>query len=66
MNREPQQPDRQTELSPLQQSYFVIRKLKASLEAAERQRTEPIAVVGAGCRFPGGAVAASGISRRTS
>ena len=30
-------------------------ELKAKLEAAERPRTEPIAVIGMGCRFPSGA-----------
>ncbi len=29
--------------------------MRARLEAMERQRTEPIAIVGIGCRFPGGA-----------
>jgi myxalamid-type polyketide synthase MxaB len=55
MSHETQQPDALNELSPLQQSYYVIRKLKASLDESERQRTEGIAIVGAGCRFPGGA-----------
>ena len=29
--------------------------LEARLQASERARDEPIAVIGAGCRFPGGA-----------
>ena len=56
MNRETQPPDNKKELSPLQQSSFVIKKLKASLDSIQRQRTEPIAIIGASCRFPGGAV----------
>jgi len=32
-----------------------LKEARARLEAAERSRTEPIAIVGAGCRFPGGA-----------
>ncbi len=31
-----------------------IEELQARLEALERSRTEPIAVIGIGCRFPGG------------
>jgi myxalamid-type polyketide synthase MxaB len=56
MSEEIEQPGDQKELSPLQQSYFVIRKLKATVEALQRERTEPIAIIGAGCRFPGGAI----------
>jgi len=32
-----------------------LRELRARLEAAERVRHEPVAIVGAACRFPGGA-----------
>jgi len=32
-----------------------IEKLQAKLSAAEDEKTEPIAIVGIGCRFPGGA-----------
>ncbi|MGH2352664.1 MAG: type I polyketide synthase, partial [Chloroflexota bacterium] len=32
-----------------------IRELRAKVEAYERREAEPIAVLGAGCRFPGGA-----------
>ena len=32
----------------------MIRELRLKLEAAERSRTEPIAVIGIGCRLPGG------------
>ena len=56
MSQENPQPENRKDLSPLQQSYLVITKLKASLDAAERQQTETIAIVGTSCRFPGGAV----------
>src|SRR5712692_2891864 len=56
MSQEPEQVNSTKELSPLQQSYYVIKKLKATLEATEQRRTEPIAIIGASCRFPGGAV----------
>src|SRR5260221_567928 len=48
MSQEIEQPGDQKELSPLQQSYFVIRKLKATVEALQRERTEPIAIIGIG------------------
>jgi myxalamid-type polyketide synthase MxaE and MxaD len=32
-----------------------LQDLRAKLEAAEREKSEPIAIVGLGCRFPGGA-----------
>jgi myxalamid-type polyketide synthase MxaE and MxaD len=42
-------------LSPLQRALLAIKELRARLEASERAKTEPIAVIGMGCRFPGGA-----------
>ena len=42
----------------LKQAAIVIKRLEerlAPLEQGEKQRTEPIALVGIGCRFPGGA-----------
>jgi polyketide synthase 12/epothilone polyketide synthase D len=41
--------------SPLDRALLAIDKLEARLAAAERARSEPIAVIGLGCRFPGGA-----------
>ena len=38
----------------LQQQLVKIRKLEARLEQAEAARREPIAIVGMGCRLPGG------------
>lgn len=39
-------------LTPLQRAMLAIEKLQAKLDALERARHEPIAVVGIGCRFP--------------
>jgi acyl transferase domain-containing protein len=41
--------------SLLKKALLEIRGLKAELEAARRGPSDPIAIVGAGCRFPGGA-----------
>jgi acyl transferase domain-containing protein len=42
-------------LSPLRQALLAIEKMQARVDEMERARTEPIAIVGIGCRFPGGA-----------
>ena len=42
-------------LSPVKQALLEVRHLKSRLEAAEQSQKEPIAVIGMGCRFPGGA-----------
>jgi acyl transferase domain-containing protein len=47
--------ERQEPLSPVKQALLEVRRLRARLEAAERSATEPVAIVGIGCRFPGGA-----------
>ncbi|NVI97088.1 SDR family NAD(P)-dependent oxidoreductase [Myxococcus sp. AM009] len=44
------------EPSALQRAALLVEKMQARLEVVERARTEPIAVIGMGCRFPGGAV----------
>nr|ADB12491.1 EpoD [Sorangium cellulosum] len=44
--------------NPLKQAAIIIQRLEerlAGLAQAELERTEPIAIVGIGCRFPGGA-----------
>ena len=43
------------ELSPLKRAFLALEDMKAKLDAVERAKTEPIAIVGMGCRFPGGA-----------
>jgi acyl transferase domain-containing protein/SAM-dependent methyltransferase len=43
------------ELSPVKRAIVEIRSLRAKLKEAERAKADPIAVVGMGCRFPGGA-----------
>ena len=42
-------------LSPLKRAYLALERVQARIDELERARTEPIAVVGMGCRFPGGA-----------
>ena len=44
-----------TELSPLKRALLAIEGLQAKLDAVEKQRHEPIAIIGVGCRIPGGA-----------
>jgi acyl transferase domain-containing protein/protein-L-isoaspartate O-methyltransferase len=47
--------DRGEELSQLERALHALRQMRARLDAVERARSEPIAVVGLACRFPGGA-----------
>ena len=42
-------------LSPLKRAILEIRDLRAQLDDIDRARSEPIAIVGLGLRFPGGA-----------
>jgi acyl transferase domain-containing protein/NADPH:quinone reductase-like Zn-dependent oxidoreductase/NAD(P)-dependent dehydrogenase (short-subunit alcohol dehydrogenase family)/acyl carrier protein len=44
-----------TELSPLKRALLAIEELQAKLDAAERRQNQPIAIIGIGCRVPGGA-----------
>lgn len=39
----------------LRRALVDLKKMRARLEAMEQAKTEPIAIIGAGCRFPGGA-----------
>jgi acyl transferase domain-containing protein/SAM-dependent methyltransferase len=43
------------DLSAVKQALLEIRRLRARLAEAERPVAEPVAIVGLGCRFPGGA-----------
>src|SRR5438045_8749266 len=43
-----------TTLSPLKRAYLALEKMQAKLEAIEASRSEPVAIIGIGCRFPGG------------
>ena len=38
----------------LRESLRAIERLQARLDASERAKHQPIAIVGAGCRYPGG------------
>jgi acyl transferase domain-containing protein/NADPH:quinone reductase-like Zn-dependent oxidoreductase/acyl carrier protein/NADP-dependent 3-hydroxy acid dehydrogenase YdfG len=49
------QPDRLGSLSPLKRALLALEEMEAKLEAVKRSEREPIAIVGIGCRFPGGA-----------
>lgn len=41
-------------LSLVKQTLIALESLQAKLDASERARSEPIAITGMGCRFPGG------------
>lgn len=41
-------------LSPVKQAFLKLEELQSKLDAAERAKREPIAIVGMACRFPGG------------
>lgn len=43
-----------SELSPLKRALLVIKELQGQLDEIRTAQTEPIAVIGTGCRFPGG------------
>jgi acyl transferase domain-containing protein len=42
-------------LSSMQRAIVTIQKMRAKIETLERARIEPIAIIGMGCRIPGGA-----------
>ena len=45
---------RLAQLSPLQRAVLALKETQQRLETLERQRDEPIALVGMACHFPGG------------
>jgi acyl transferase domain-containing protein/acyl carrier protein len=47
--------ERADQLSTTKRTLLVLKEVQARLDALERERTEPIAIIGIGCRFPGGA-----------
>lgn len=47
--------DKLDQLSPLQRAVYALKETRARLDELQRQQTEPIAIIGMGCRFPGGA-----------
>lgn len=47
--------ERDDHLSLDKQALLALRRMRAKIVELERSKTEPIAVIGIGCRFPGGA-----------
>src|SRR4051794_1712839 len=45
----------QQQMTPLKRALLAIEQLERKLAASDARRSEPIAVIGMGCRFPGGA-----------
>src|SRR5215471_13028146 len=45
--------ERTEHLSPVKRALLELREIRAELDAIERQKHEPIAIIGLGCRFPG-------------
>src|SRR5436853_7762753 len=48
--------DNASELAPIKRALLALKEMQAKLDMIERARTEPIAIVGMVCRFPGGIV----------
>jgi len=48
-------PEPKADATQLKRALLAIKELRARLDAVEHARHEPIAVIGMGCRFPGGA-----------
>lgn len=52
MNRDTQ---RFSQLSPLKKAFLALEQMQTQLQQEKDKQTEPIAIIGMGCRFPGGA-----------
>ncbi len=48
-------PEYSAEISPVKQALLELREMRAKLDAIQREHQEPIAIIGMGCRYPGGA-----------
>jgi acyl transferase domain-containing protein len=48
--------DREVDLSPVKRALLALEQMRERVRRLEEARDEPIAIVGIGCRFPGGAV----------
>ncbi len=48
-------PEKKPSVSPIKRALKAVEDMKTKLEAMEYSQTEPIAIIGMGCRFPGNA-----------
>ncbi|RPJ20130.1 MAG: polyketide synthase, partial [Chloroflexi bacterium] len=55
--------DKQSQSQTLNRALLALEKMEARLKAAENSQREPIAIIGLGCRFPGGATDAESFWR---
>jgi microcystin synthetase protein McyG len=46
-------PESTEQLSALKRAYLALQKMQSKLDKIEQAKTEPIAIIGMGCRFPG-------------
>ncbi|MEO0839174.1 MAG: beta-ketoacyl synthase N-terminal-like domain-containing protein [Cyanobacteria bacterium J06643_5] len=47
-------PEQSNSLSPIKRALLAVEAMQAKLDAVEYAKKEPIAIIGMGCRFPGG------------
>ena len=47
--------EQDNEVSQLKRALLALKEMRAKLESIEQARREPLAIIGMGCRFPGGA-----------
>ncbi|MGZ9233887.1 MAG: type I polyketide synthase [Anaerolineales bacterium] len=50
-----QKPEQDNEVTQLKRALLALREMRAKVESLEQARSEPVAVIGMGCRLPGGA-----------